>query len=293
MGRNCLRLNFFASGLASHTRRHPRATHAAATCARSRVWSAKHTAILTPWAPPGKRNISIGSIGDLRRGKQSEPNPGRRKNQRIVVRLPLPRFWRWVWGLPTALFAQGPAFLVLRQRTASPPAEKNLFFRRRGHQPPRNSRAMHRALAPEDSSTGFFPQALQRWGFPPRVLRVGLPGAVCARGTCFFLHSPPKHANRSTSTPPYFSGWFDGSGGASGGSDEIFFRRFVELGGGVGAASPAVSDPRPNFCSVNASSLPVGVSPCALWNCFIASAVESSHFPVGVPVNTPFFANAS
>ena len=65
-----------------------------------------------------------------------------------------------------------------------------------------------------------------------------------------------------------------------------------EAMGGIGAATPAVCDPRPSFCSVGASSLPLGFSPWPAWNFFMASTVESSHFPLGVPLNEPSFARA-
>ena len=60
----------------------------------------------------------------------------------------------------------------------------------------------------------------------------------------------------------------------------------------AGAARPAVCEPSPNFCSVRASSFPVGFSPWASWNLLTASVVELSHLPVAVPVNDPSFANA-
>ena len=67
----------------------------------------------------------------------------------------------------------------------------------------------------------------------------------------------------------------------------------VAFGGGVGGATPAVSEPSPSFCSVRASSLPVGLNPCA--DCYFlkASAVEASHFPVGTPSYEPFVAKAA
>ena len=65
-----------------------------------------------------------------------------------------------------------------------------------------------------------------------------------------------------------------------------------ELTGGMGAATPAVCEPRPNFCKVRASSLPLGLSPWPAWNFFMASTVESFHFPLGVPVNDPSLARA-
>src|SRR5262249_22986125 len=40
--------------------------------------------------------------------------------------------------------------------------------------------------------------------------------------------------------------------------------REVALGGIIGAATPAVDDPRPSFCSVGASSFPEGFSPCVV-----------------------------
>ncbi len=65
-----------------------------------------------------------------------------------------------------------------------------------------------------------------------------------------------------------------------------------EATGGIGAATPAVCEPRPSFCKVTASSLPLGFNPCPAWNFLMASPVELSHFPLGVPVNDPSFARA-
>lgn len=65
-----------------------------------------------------------------------------------------------------------------------------------------------------------------------------------------------------------------------------------ELTGGNGGATPAVCEPRPNCCSVFASSLPLGFNPCASWNFLMASIVDASHFPFGFPVNEPSFASA-
>lgn len=56
--------------------------------------------------------------------------------------------------------------------------------------------------------------------------------------------------------------------------------------GGVadfGADTPAMSDPRPIFCSVGASSLPLGSSPCSVWNFCKAATVFESILPVGSP----------
>jgi hypothetical protein len=63
-------------------------------------------------------------------------------------------------------------------------------------------------------------------------------------------------------------------------------------GGVCGAPAPAVVEPNPNFCNVGASSLPVGFNPREVWNFFTDATVESSHFPLGVPANDPFFASA-
>ena len=52
---------------------------------------------------------------------------------------------------------------------------------------------------------------------------------------------------------------------------------------GTGAALPAVCEPRPSFSSDKASIFPVGLSPFLSWYFLIASAVASSHFPVGAP----------
>lgn len=65
-----------------------------------------------------------------------------------------------------------------------------------------------------------------------------------------------------------------------------------EVIGGIGAATPAVCEPKPNFCRVGASSFPDGLSPWPDWNFLIASTVESSHLPFGVPANEPSLASA-
>ena len=53
---------------------------------------------------------------------------------------------------------------------------------------------------------------------------------------------------------------------------------------GFGAATPAISEPKPNFCNVGASSLPVASILFADWNFWTAAIVSGSHFPVGSPV---------
>jgi hypothetical protein len=60
----------------------------------------------------------------------------------------------------------------------------------------------------------------------------------------------------------------------------------------VGAPMPAVVEPKPSCRRVNASSFPVGFSPCAAWNLRIPSLVASSHLPEGSPLSAPFFAKA-
>lgn len=52
---------------------------------------------------------------------------------------------------------------------------------------------------------------------------------------------------------------------------------------GFGAETPAMSEPRPSFCSVGASSLPVESRPLADWNFSVASIVSASHLPLGSP----------
>ena len=69
-------------------------------------------------------------------------------------------------------------------------------------------------------------------------------------------------------------------------------KRDTAPGGGVGAATPAVSEPNPSLCKVKASNRPVGFSPCDAWNVRIAAVVSSSHLPSGAPLNEPSFANA-
>ncbi len=53
--------------------------------------------------------------------------------------------------------------------------------------------------------------------------------------------------------------------------------------GCFGAETPAMPDPRPSFCRLVASSLPLGSRPLADWNFCIAATVLESHFPFGSP----------
>ena len=57
----------------------------------------------------------------------------------------------------------------------------------------------------------------------------------------------------------------------------------LEQQAGRGAETPAIPEPRPNFCNEGASSLPLGSSPLADWNFCIASTVPASHLPFGSP----------
>ncbi len=52
---------------------------------------------------------------------------------------------------------------------------------------------------------------------------------------------------------------------------------------GLGAETPAILEPRPSFCSVGASSLPVESRPWADWNFSVAAIVFESHLPEGSP----------
>jgi len=53
---------------------------------------------------------------------------------------------------------------------------------------------------------------------------------------------------------------------------------------GFGAETPAMSEPRPSFCSVGASSFPVESRPLADWNFSVAAIVSESHLPLGSPL---------
>ena len=53
--------------------------------------------------------------------------------------------------------------------------------------------------------------------------------------------------------------------------------------GCFGAETPAMPDPRPSFCRLVASNLPLGSRPLADWNFCIAATVLESHFPFGSP----------
>ena len=52
---------------------------------------------------------------------------------------------------------------------------------------------------------------------------------------------------------------------------------------GLGAETPAMSEPSPSFCSVGASSFPLASIPLADWNFSTAATVFESHLPFGSP----------
>lgn len=52
---------------------------------------------------------------------------------------------------------------------------------------------------------------------------------------------------------------------------------------GLGASTPAVPEPRPNFCRLEASILPLLLRPLSDWNFCMAEMVFESHLPVGLP----------
>ena len=52
---------------------------------------------------------------------------------------------------------------------------------------------------------------------------------------------------------------------------------------GLGASTPAVPEPRPSFCRLGASILPLLLRPLSDWNFCMAEMVFESHLPVGVP----------
>lgn len=52
---------------------------------------------------------------------------------------------------------------------------------------------------------------------------------------------------------------------------------------GFGASTPAVPDPKPNFCRLEASILPLLLRPLSDWNFCMAEMVLESHLPLGLP----------
>ena len=59
----------------------------------------------------------------------------------------------------------------------------------------------------------------------------------------------------------------------------------AELGGatGLGASTPAVPEPRPSFCRLGASILPLELRPFSDWNFCMAATEFESHLPLGAP----------
>src|SRR5580693_8619845 len=82
------------------------------------------------------------------------------------------------------------------------------------------------------------------------------------RGGVFRLHAEnealPRQAGGGPARPPRGDGY-----GWRGGVRDGLVASEEELTGGIGAARPAVCEPRPSFCRVFASSLPDAFSPCA------------------------------
>jgi hypothetical protein len=52
---------------------------------------------------------------------------------------------------------------------------------------------------------------------------------------------------------------------------------------GLGASTPAVPEPRPNFCRLGASIFPLLLRPLSDWNFCMAEMVLESHLPLGLP----------
>lgn len=52
---------------------------------------------------------------------------------------------------------------------------------------------------------------------------------------------------------------------------------------GLGASTPAVPEPRPSFCKLGASILPLLLRPLSDWNFCMAATVFESHLPLGLP----------
>ena len=52
---------------------------------------------------------------------------------------------------------------------------------------------------------------------------------------------------------------------------------------GFGASTPAVPDPKPNFCRLEASILPLLLRPLSDWNFCMSEMVLESHLPLGLP----------
>ncbi len=70
---------------------------------------------------------------------------------------------------------------------------------------------------------------------------------------------------------------------AGAGLDDAVFALEPECGSGLGASTPAVLEPRPSFCRLGASSLPLAFMPLSDWNFCRAATVFESHLPLGWP----------
>src|SRR5579872_6335425 len=56
---------------------------------------------------------------------------------------------------------------------------------------------------------------------------------------------------------------------------------------GLGADTPAISEPKPSFWRLSASSLPLASRPFEDWNFCMAATVLESHLPFGSPSRYP------
>ena len=70
---------------------------------------------------------------------------------------------------------------------------------------------------------------------------------------------------------------------AAGGEAEEVFAAEPWGAMGLGASTPAVAEPRPSFCRLGASILPLELRPFSDWNFCMAETVFESHLPLGLP----------
>lgn len=76
----------------------------------------------------------------------------------------------------------------------------------------------------------------------------------------------------------------DGEGGVAGGAGFVCgCCTGVADAGGLGAETPAISEPRPSFCRLTALILPLASRPFSDWNFCKALTVFKSHLPFGSP----------
>ena len=70
---------------------------------------------------------------------------------------------------------------------------------------------------------------------------------------------------------------------AAGAADDVPAAADLAGATGLGASTPAVPEPNPNFCRLGASSFPLELKPLSDWNFCIAPTVFESHLPLGLP----------